>query len=154
MCRFRVDVGIDAVGRRGFAEVRLDAGDAHLEQRAQSILEPVHRGRVRVVDDPDVRSVAAGQHERATATTADQHIGVARFGEGWRVDADVGPLPEGHREAQVTQLRDHRGGIGEARSEAPVADPVVLEPAGVDMHHVGRDVAFARLSRHLEHLVL
>jgi len=58
-------------------------------------------------------------------------------------------------EAILLQIADHRGWIGEARlGELVVTAPVGLEPAGIQVEHVGRNAILPQLRGHVAHLGL
>ena len=141
-------VGVHAVERRGFPEIGLDRAHAHLEQAAEVPLVPFHGRGIREVQ----HRIFEGQVALAVLyveTLLDD------LGEQPVLRNEIGQLPERDVDALLFQVGDHLGRVLEAGGgELVVAAPVVLEPAGVDVDHVGGEALRAQPGSHAPHLVL
>ena len=138
---------IEAVCRRAFAEVGFDRADAHLQQVRQQSLIPLHRLRVAEVENRIFK------RQRAALVAHDVAL-VDGFFINLILGSEVSVLPETDVKALLFEIGDHLRRVAEARGrELIVAAPVGLEPAGVQVYHVGRNAVLPQLRRNVAHFV-
>ena len=150
-------VVVDAVERRLLAEIRLDHARAEVEEAPQVRLVDPHRSGVREVDAahaaPEARRVAEADVVEITVRGLDEAVHREQLVEEGGALRNVRELPEAHLGAQLGHLLHEGARVGEAlRIELQVAAPVVAEPVGVEVQHVGGNRVLAVLPDHLERL--
>ena len=140
-------VGIHTRQRSGLAEIHLDRSHSHAHQARDLFLIPGDGRRIGEIE----HGILIGQV--AFAVPDGQPLG-HDLREERILRNEVGELPKRDMKAILLQIGDHlRGVLETGGGELVIAAPVGLEPAGVEVNHVGRDAVLAQLGGHPPHLV-
>ena len=142
-------VGVNAVLRRGFAEIHLDGADAHLQQIGEFALIPLRpfwdwrnpARRLRTAGCPWRRARRGfSPPVRGTICSSARNTAVASS-EMWK--------PSCFKSAIIFS-----GSVKRVRGKFVVALPVGFKPAGVEVDHVAGNLVLAQLGGDVAHLVL
>ena len=145
----------DRVNRQVLREIGLHHGYPHFQEPLVLRLEPRNGFGVGEVDGRarlgktvhQGRDSRLGLHQEAAALAFGAHLGIER---------DVGAFPQGHLEAQRSELLDHALRTGKRRLvpfEVPVVAFVVAHPVRIDVDHVAGNLFFAHPAGHSHHFV-
>lgn len=136
--------------RRGaFTKIGLNRRCPKRKQILELLLDPGNPSGMRIIEQTSILN-KAGEGMHIAIRTLSEKLARLTFHIQWRPNRVIRPLPERNAKALLAQPSEHAGSVGKASgAKRQIADPLILEPAGIDMDHITRNVVGAQIVGHL-----